>query len=235
MGMFKVNHQKQYTVISNAVFQNKVLSLKAKGLLGYMLSVPEDWDFSISGLVKCLKEGRDAITSTLNELIEHGYVVRSEMYHNEKGHICYDYTVYENPNQSHITGTPTPQNQEPHKKAEKPKKKTLAEETADLFERFTDNPELIEALNGYVDMRKMQPQKDRITTKRQIKLLLTELVKLSTNEFEQVDILNQSILNNWKSVYPLKNKQNGKSNGVFDSNQPPKGGWTAEDIRNMEW
>ena len=66
--VFKIEKNKNYTVMSNYHLRDKNLSLKAKGLLSFMLSLPEDWDYSINGLVSICKEEETAIKSALKEL-----------------------------------------------------------------------------------------------------------------------------------------------------------------------
>ena len=65
-----------FTHVENTVFFDHALSLKAKGLLSMMLSLPEDWVYSVEGLVSLCKEGRDAVRSALAELEDAGYMVR---------------------------------------------------------------------------------------------------------------------------------------------------------------
>jgi hypothetical protein len=96
MSVFRINKTKNYTIMSNYHLQNKNLSYKAKGLLSYMLSIPEDWDYSINGLVSVSKEGSKAIRSILTELKENGYLI-VEKNQNEKGQYDYDYQIYETP------------------------------------------------------------------------------------------------------------------------------------------
>ena len=74
MAVFKVEKTKNFTIMSNHHLQNKNLSLKAKGLLSYMLSLPNDWDYSLAGLVANSKESKTSIRNTLNELKEHHYL-----------------------------------------------------------------------------------------------------------------------------------------------------------------
>ena len=78
MAVFKVEKQKNYTVMSNYHLQDKNLSYKAKGLLSFMLSLPEDWDYSLNGLVAVSKESKKAIRNIINELIENVYEVREQ-------------------------------------------------------------------------------------------------------------------------------------------------------------
>ena len=72
MSIIRVHKSKNFTVMSNYHLRDKNLSLKAKGLLSVMLSLPEDWDYSISGLCSILKENKTAIKSALRELQDNG-------------------------------------------------------------------------------------------------------------------------------------------------------------------
>ena len=97
MSTFRVNKNVNYTVMSNYHLQDRRLSLKAKGLLSYMLSLPDDWDYSLKGLTIGCKDGLDSVHTAVLELEEHGYVRRQKV-RNAKGQIIdYDYQVYESP------------------------------------------------------------------------------------------------------------------------------------------
>ena len=82
-----------YTVMSNYHLQDKNLSIKAKGLLSLMLSLPKDWDYSINGLVILSNDGRDSIKNTLSELKQAQYVSIDE-FRDSNGHFKYKYSVY---------------------------------------------------------------------------------------------------------------------------------------------
>lgn len=99
MAVFKVEKTKNYTIMSNHHLQNKNLSLKAKGLLSYMLSLPEDWDYSLAGLVANCKESKTALTTALNELKKNKYVIIEKMYANQtkSKRIEYVYNIFEEP------------------------------------------------------------------------------------------------------------------------------------------
>ena len=73
MAVFRVEKTRDYTVMANHHLRNTDLSLKAKGLLSLMLSLPENWDYTTKGLAKICKDGVDSICSTVKELEEHGY------------------------------------------------------------------------------------------------------------------------------------------------------------------
>lgn len=97
MSVIRVNKTKNYTVMSNEHLKDKRLSLKAKGLLSVMLSLPDTWDYSISGLVAICKESETAVKSTLNELKSCGYLVVTKKMPNEteSGRIEYVYDILE--------------------------------------------------------------------------------------------------------------------------------------------
>ena len=97
MAVFRVEKNANYTTMSNYHLRDKQLSLKAKGLLSFCLSLPETWDYSIMGLTAVCKEGRDCIMTTLKELEEHGYL-RRERTRNPDGTMAgADYVIYELP------------------------------------------------------------------------------------------------------------------------------------------
>lgn len=99
MAVIRVNKTKNYTVMSNHHFKNRELSLKAKGLLSLILSLPDTWDYSIAGLVAICKESESSVVSALNELKNFGYLVVKKLYPNEtkSGRIEYIYDIYEEP------------------------------------------------------------------------------------------------------------------------------------------
>lgn len=101
MAIIRVKKNKNYTVMSNYHLQDNSLTLKAKGLLSEMLSLPDDWDFSISGLVAINRENETAIKSALSELSENGYIEIIKLYPDmtNTGRIEYIYDVYEVPKQ----------------------------------------------------------------------------------------------------------------------------------------
>lgn len=96
MPVFRINKTKNYTVMSNQHLKNKNLSLKAKGLLSMMLSFPDDWDYSINGLISICKESETSIKSTLKELKELKYLMITKEKDN-KGKFTYIYNIYECP------------------------------------------------------------------------------------------------------------------------------------------
>ena len=97
MAVFRVERNKGYTVMSNHHLRNKELSLKAKGLLSQMLSLPEDWDYTLAGLSHINRESIDAIRTAVWELEKVGYIARRQG-RDEKGKMtAIEYTIYEQP------------------------------------------------------------------------------------------------------------------------------------------
>ena len=109
MSVFRVEKNKGYTVMSNHHLRNHTLSLKAKGLLSQMLSLPEDWDYTLQGLAQINKESIDAIREAVRELERAGYIKRS-WERDERG--CLRGTVYTIYEQPHAKPTPEEPTQE---------------------------------------------------------------------------------------------------------------------------
>ena len=107
MAVFRVERNKGYTVMSNHHLRDKSLSLKAKGLLSLMLSLPEGWDYTTKGLARICKDGVDSICAGVRELEEQGYVIR-ERVRNANGQLgAIEYTILEQPRQ------PEPEREKP--------------------------------------------------------------------------------------------------------------------------
>ena len=97
MAVFRIEKTRDYTVMSNHHLRNTELSLKAKGLLSLMLSLPDGWDYTTKGLARICKDGVDSICAGVRELEEHGYVVR-ERVRNANGQLgSIEYTILEQP------------------------------------------------------------------------------------------------------------------------------------------
>lgn len=99
MSVFRIEKSDNYTVMSNYHLRDKNLSLKAKGLLSFMLSLPDNWDYSLNGLVKVLKEEETAIKTALDELKENNYLRVDKLLPNQtkSKKIEYVYSIYEQP------------------------------------------------------------------------------------------------------------------------------------------
>lgn len=96
MAVIRINKNKDYTVMSNTHLRDRALSLKAKGLLSLMLSLPDTWVYSIDGLIAICKEGETSVKSTLSELKKNKYLIVTRD-RNEQGKFQYIYDIYEKP------------------------------------------------------------------------------------------------------------------------------------------
>lgn len=107
--VIRIAKNRNYTVMSNYHLRDKSLSLKAKGLLSVMLSLPDDWDFSNKGLSSIVKEGVGSVGSGLRELEAAGYITRTQL-HDEKGKITdMEYVIYEKPHNQAADGADEPE------------------------------------------------------------------------------------------------------------------------------
>jgi len=121
MPVFRVERNKGYTVMSNYHLRDKSLSLKAKGLLSQILSLPEDWDYTLSGLCYINRESKDAIRSAVNELERAGYIERHQTTDEGGKFSSNEYIIHEQPvslppsldkpsSENPTTGKPTSEN-----------------------------------------------------------------------------------------------------------------------------
>lgn len=137
MAVFRVERTRDYTVMSNYHLRDKQLSLKAKGLLSQMLSLPDDWDYTLTGLACINKESKDAIRSAINELEDGGYIKRYQKVDKSGKFGGNEYVIFEKPVDNNmiepslekpssenptsdypLTGNPTQRNTEESKKDE---------------------------------------------------------------------------------------------------------------------
>ena len=178
MSVFRVEKSREFTVIANSVFKDRTLSAKAKGLLVEMLSLPENWDYTLKGLTYLFTDGLDSIRQGIRELEEHGYIVR-ERKRDTKGRLGgMEYVIYETPREpveksdtsaffkpatdlpgcaDTVEDNPVPEN---------PIQGKPAEETATLYKEIK-NKELRESIthesNPNPSIRKPTPMDAKIT------------------------------------------------------------------------
>ncbi|BBB92233.1 MAG TPA: helix-turn-helix domain-containing protein [Methylomusa anaerophila] len=98
MSIIRVEKQQKYTCVSNVPLRDARLSLKARGLITYCLSLPDNWTYSVSGLVKVIgTEGKSSIQSALHELEACGYLIRRRLHDNSGKFTGTEYVLYEEP------------------------------------------------------------------------------------------------------------------------------------------
>lgn len=205
MSIMRVHKTNNFTVMSNFHFKEKKMSLKAKGLLSLMLSLPDDWDYSIAGLASLSKDGKDSIMSALGELEKFGYLSRQRLV-NDKGQFAgIEYNIYEQPQaQKPIAENPKAANEnEGNPNAGKPSQlntnliNNLFNELQMLLS--TKDAGLAELYQEYIIMR--DNMKSPLTPIG-LKKLVERVEKLSGGNIKiQELLLNNAIINNWKNVY----------------------------------
>lgn len=238
LAVIRVNKTGDYTVMSNAHLKEKEMSLKAKGLLSVMLSLPDTWDYSIAGLCAICAENVTAIKSTLGELKKFGYLVVTKKMPNEteSGRIEYEYNIFEKPQKQAIEkqgienlplenqGVENPA-QLNTKKSSIKKSNTKQANTKDisgvpasiakLIEDYAkDNDGIIELLYEWLKVRKA---KRAAMTDKAIELNLNKLDKLAKESGLPVKIyLQEVICRGWQAFYPINNyaSGNGKTYGA---------------------
>lgn len=217
MNIVKREKSKNYTTISNVFLRDKNLSIKAKGLLAVVMSLPEDWDFTINGICSVLKEGKTAIYSAIQELKDCGYC-NVDICRNEKGIITgNDYTFREFPNEGN------PYSEDPHsdfrhtenptqiikeetnngndkiKKIEK-EDKSSSKKTYDLS--FVDG-KYMSTFTEWLEYK--AERKEKYKTESSLKACYNRLLKLSgDNPQIAAEIVQQSIANNYAGLFEYK-------------------------------
>lgn len=222
MSVIRINNTKGFTVMSNYHFQDKEISLKAKGLLGLMLSLPSNWDYSVNGLVAIVKENKAAIQTALKELEEHKYLKRTRV-QDETGRFDYIYDVYEKPydklpwTENRCTVNPCTENQpqintnkQNTKELNTNKEKTIKKESIDsVIHNYTNSEELVSALLDFKEMRKVLKKP---LTPRAMKQCLKKLDCL--DEKSKVKVVLQSVEHGWLTFYELKDAKSFTKNGT---------------------
>lgn len=97
MAVLRKSKKSDYTIVDNNIFKNSKLTLKAKGMICTMLSLPDNWQFSEEGLAQLSNDSRTGIRSTLNELMEYGYLTRKQLKNDAGKFTNMEYTIYEEP------------------------------------------------------------------------------------------------------------------------------------------
>jgi hypothetical protein len=213
MSVFRINKTKNFTVMSNYHFKEKAMSLKAKGLLSLMLSLPDDWNYSISGLVRLSKDGKDSVMSALGELEKFGYLMR-ERTKDENGKFNgITYYIFEEPQTEFpIAEKPISENE----KAGKPSSESPPQLNTKKLN--TNQNKILYDINNYIDILDTIPDDhlrnlycdflesryqmgDPLTTKG-LNLLIERVRMLVGIDIErQKELLKNAIINNWKNVY----------------------------------
>lgn len=215
MSVVRVHKNSNFTVMSNYHFKEKKMSLKAKGLLSLMLSLPDDWDYSIAGLTTLSKDGRDGVMSALGELEKFGYLERSRVI-NDKGQFAgVEYNIYEHPQEKPVSEKPNQENSTSEKPNSENRDQLNTNSINHLFdllfiELSTKDVELIAAYRDYI---KMRDEMNMPLTEISLKKLIERAKRLSNNNIriEKV-LLENATINQWKNIYPPRESELARLN-----------------------
>ena len=225
MSVFRISKNKNFTVMSNYHFKEKNMSLKAKGLLSLMLSLPDTWDYSVSGLVKLSKDGKDSVMTALAELEKFGYLTREQMT-NAKGQFSgVQYNIFEEPqtdsavsanpiSDNEISGNSHSENQRQlntnsinhleNKDIKELSTKAGAPISDEIYDFLLEEIEDDELRELYMDYILMRNENSPITLKG-LKMLLARGDRLSEfNTNIHKAIVETAIINNWQNIYAPK-------------------------------
>ena len=216
--IFRVEKNANYVVMSNHHLRNKEMSLKAKGLLSLILSLPPEWNYSLAGLCAICKESQTAMRSALKELETHGYLVRKRQ-KNSLGHFEYEYIVYEVPHaENQHTEKQKAQKVHTENDSQISKEelntdklninelnKDKDKENMDSLLQQVGNTDLIELYWDYIEMRKGM---DAPLNARSLKMLIARCERLSKNNIRvQKLLLENALINGWKNVFLPKESE----------------------------
>ena len=209
--IFRVEKNSNFVVMSNHHLRNRELSLKSKGLLSLILSLPPDWNYSLSGLCAICKESQTAMRSALKELEKYGYLIRNRR-KNALGQFEYEYIVYEIPHTENVyadkqhTEPAYAENRRQINKDElninelNIKKENKEKNINDILISSVQDKELLELYKDYIQMR---IDIEAPLTPKGLEMLIKRCERLSKNNIKvQRLLLENSLLNGWKNVFP---------------------------------
>ena len=219
--VFRVEKNREFVVMHNRFLREKRMSLKAKGLLALCLSLPEDWNYSLNGLVAICKESQTSIRSALKELEKFGHLDRRRQ-KDRKGQFIYEYIIYETPyvgfvhtdkqytdiqdtENVHAENVIQQSTNKQNINLQNTNKQNLYIELNDIIESSTDIEPLRTLYREYIDMRESIGHP---LTARGLKMLITRCERLSNmNVRVQKLLLEKAIINQWKNVFLPKEEE----------------------------
>ena len=239
MAIVRVVKNKDYTVMSNAHLHDKRLSLKAVGLLSIVLSLPDDWHYTVKGLVGSVKDGERAVNGALFELKQCGYLQVNKLYPNsERSKIEYHYVFYEKP--QYLQNVPLEQDIQNvdlqnvgiqnvdlqnvgayinTNKQSTNKQNTKELNTNEYKEKNIKKESVNSVIAEYTENKDLQDalhgfvemrnKARKPLTARAMKLSLNKLNELALDDVTKIAIVNQSIVHTWSTFYKLQNNNNG--------------------------
>ena len=235
MAIIRVDKRSNYTVVDNTFIRDMNLSMKAKGLMLLMLSLPPEWDYSVAGLSAICKEGMTAIRGALKELEECGYL-RRERRNSDKGYFVYEYilseipqphngnlhTVEEHTEKAHTEDTHTENRAQLNKdvlnkditnKDNLEREKDVEEEIYEILASIKDK-ELRELYTDYVIQRR---ENGSPLTPKGLHMLIARGYRLSDSDIAiHRAIVETAIINSWMNLYEPRAEERMGRNGYLE-------------------
>jgi hypothetical protein len=213
--IFRVEKNQNFVVMSNHHLRNKEMSLKSKGLLSLILSLPPSWNYSLAGLCAICKESQTAMRSALKELETHKYLLRKRK-KNALGHFEYEYIVYEVPytenqhaDKGHTQNEHTENRTQISKEKKNKDKSNKDVINKDIYKGIlreqVEDVDLIELYEDYIEMRK---NINAPLNEKGLELLIDRCNRLSKNNARvQKVMLEAALINSWKNVFLPKEEE----------------------------
>ena len=206
--VIRVEKNREYVVMNNKFLRNKDMSLKAKGLLALCLSLPDDWDYSMNGLVVICKENITAVRSGLKELEQHGHLKINKK-KNDKGLFVYEYVIYEYPYIENLPMDNLPMESLP---VDNPIQQSIdlksIEEQSIEDKIYIDKGVHLSIIPLYKEYLETRKSIQAPLSERGLKMLITRCSKLSNGNLTvQKLMLENAIMNGWKNVYKPKEQE----------------------------
>lgn len=243
MKRIRVEKNKNYTTISNVFLRDERLSLKAKGFLAMIMSLKDDWDFTIEGFVNITKEGEAAIYTAIKELKDFGYCKEEKIRDEKKRIVGNEYTFYEEPktqsadnqldcenqdlgflnqaNQGQISTTNNNTNNKVLNEIKEKEDNKLSSKkkvnNQDVLAQYDINDvpsEFVDVVRDWCQYKR--ERKERYKTQSSFMAMVKRLIKLSSNNVDKAkEIIEQSIANNYAGLFELKQRSNNNPIGFI--------------------
>lgn len=213
--IFRVEKNREYVVMNHKFLREKEMSLKAKGLLALCLSLPDDWEYSLNGLVAICKESQTSIRSALKELETFKHLKRNRK-KDDKGQFIYEYILYELPydgfvhtDDQHAQNAQTEKQHTENVRQQSTNKQSTNKQSINILNKEKEinnilissvfDDELLELYKDYIQMRE---EMDAALTPKGLQMLIKRCERLSKNNIRvQRLLLENSLLNGWKNVF----------------------------------
>lgn len=233
MSLFRVHKTKDFTIMSNTHFKERGMSLKAKGLLSLMLSLPDDWSYNIKGLCALSKDGKDSVMSALSELEKFGYLTRTRETDSKGRFSGVRYDIFETPqhenpiseNQNSVNPNSDSSNSEEPPLLSTKSINHLENKLLNELERDNDE-EIYEILRDISDSELRELYTDYVLQRREngnaltpkgLHMLIARGYRLSdSNMAVHRAIVETAIINQWMNLYSPRDEEKLGRNGYLE-------------------